>query len=103
LAFQRGQLTEAAKVESQHFRPIGHLADHELRTSLQRRISSRQLECLWWVQFGKSATAIGAILGISPRTVENHLFRACEVLGVKTRIQAVIRLRSVGLLGDEAP
>jgi DNA-binding CsgD family transcriptional regulator len=62
------------------------------------RVSERQLECLYWVQEGKSASDIGGILGISSRTVEGHLLRACERLGVKTRIQAVLRARELGLL-----
>lgn len=58
----------------------------------------RQLECLSWVQEGKSATDIGAILGLSPRTVEGHLAKACEEFGVRTRIQAVLRAKDLGLL-----
>lgn len=62
-------------------------------------ITPRQLECLAWAQEGKSATDIGAILGISPRTVENHFANACEQLGVRTRIQAVVKARDLGILG----
>ena len=65
-------------------------------------ITPRQLECLAWAQEGKSATDIGAILGISPRTVENHLAKACEQLGVRTRIQAVVKARDLGILGRPA-
>ena len=65
-------------------------------------ITRRQLECLAWAQEGKSATDIGAILGISPRTVENHLAKACEQLGVRTRIQAVVKARDLGILGRPA-
>lgn len=61
-------------------------------------LSTRQLECLAWAQEGKSAGDIGQILGISGRTVEGHLGRACEALGVRTRVQAVIRARELGLL-----
>jgi DNA-binding CsgD family transcriptional regulator len=62
------------------------------------RLSERQLECLAWAQEGKSATDIGQIIGISGRTVEGHLAKACEALGVRTRIQAVLRARELGLL-----
>lgn len=58
-----------------------------------RRLSPRQLECLHWVQAGKSAADIGGIIGISARTVEGHLARACKVLGVRTRIQAMLVAR----------
>lgn len=60
----------------------------------------RQIECLTWAQEGKSATDIGQILGISGRTVEWHLARACAALSVRTRVQAVIRARRLGLLPE---
>jgi DNA-binding CsgD family transcriptional regulator len=63
-------------------------------------LSPRQTECLRWVQEGKSSRDIGVILGVSHRIVERHVFRACQRLGVKTRLQAVIRARSLGLIGD---
>lgn len=66
--------------------------------SPETQLSARAIECLSWVQEGKSAGDIGQILGISGRTVEGHLARACEQLGVRTRIQAVIRARELGLL-----
>jgi LuxR family quorum-sensing system transcriptional regulator CciR len=55
---------------------------------------------LYWVQEGKSSRDIGVILGVSHRIVERHVFRACQKLGVRTRLQAVIRARSLGLIGD---
>lgn len=67
------------------------------------RVSVRQLECLFWVQEGKSANDIGGILGISGRTVEGHLQQACLLLGVRTRFQAVLRARDLGLLAPEKP
>jgi DNA-binding CsgD family transcriptional regulator len=63
-------------------------------------LSPRQAECLYWVQQGKSSRDIGVILDISHRIVERHVFRACQKLGVRTRIQAVIRARSLGLITD---
>ncbi|MBS0412279.1 MAG: helix-turn-helix transcriptional regulator [Proteobacteria bacterium] len=61
-------------------------------------MKARQLECLQWVQQGKSASEIGIILGISSRTVEGHLAHVCEILGVRTRIQAVLLAQDLGLL-----
>lgn len=66
------------------------------------RVSRRQLLCLYWVQEGKSANDIGVILGISGRTVEGHLRQACLHLGVRTRFQAVLRARELGLLAPQA-
>lgn len=63
-------------------------------------LSPRQIECLYWVQEGKSSRDIAVILGVSHRIVERHVFRACQKLGVRTRLQAVIRARSLGIIGD---
>lgn len=65
-------------------------------------LSRRQIECLFWVQEGKSSRDIGLILDISHRSVERHVFKACAALGVKTRLQAVIRARSLGVIGDRS-
>lgn len=73
----------------------------EESTSTRERLpvlSRRQLECLSWAEVGKSARDTGQILGISQRTVEKHLEQAYELLGVRTRIQAVVRARQLGLL-----
>ena len=61
-------------------------------------LSRRQVECLSWAEAGKSAWETGQILGISQRTVEKHLEQAYAALGVRTRIQAVVRARQLGLL-----
>jgi DNA-binding CsgD family transcriptional regulator len=70
------------------------------RDSGEVALSPRQTECLFWVQEGKSSRDIGIILGVSHRIVERHVFNACRRLGVKTRLQAVIRARTLGLIGD---
>jgi len=61
-------------------------------------LAPRQVECLKWVQAGKSSFAIGAILGISPHTVDDYLAKACTRLGVSTRVQAVSKAIKLGLL-----
>lgn len=61
-------------------------------------LAPRQVECLRWVQEGKSSFAIGAILGISQHTVDDYIREACARLGVSTRIQAVSRAIGLGLL-----
>ena len=69
-------------------------------TDAEVALSPRQTECLFWVQEGKSSRDIGTILGVSHRIVERHVFKACHKLGVKTRLQAVIRARTLGLIAD---
>lgn len=82
---------------------VSPLTHTELRSFASREITERQLECLTWVQQGKSAPDIGIILGISGRTVESHLARLCEHLGVRTRLQAVLRAQALGLIGSPTP
>ncbi|MBA4001094.1 helix-turn-helix transcriptional regulator [Brevundimonas sp.] len=52
-------------------------------------LTDRHRECLALAARGLNSCAIGKALGLSPRTVDEHFARACEVLGVRTRIQAV--------------
>ena len=54
-------------------------------------LTSREREVLEWVAAGKTNRDIGAILGASPRTIEKHLERVYEKLGVETRTAAVRR------------
>jgi len=69
-------------------------------TAIHVGVTARQLECLAWVAEGKTAAEIGIILGISGRTVEKHVARACELFGVARRIQAVDQARRLGLITD---
>ena len=94
------QSTLTHRYEPRSFRPT--LQDQTQPFSA-RLITERQLECLAWVQEGKSASDIGAILGLSGRTVEKHIIKVCGHLGVKTRVQAVVRARELGLIGGSAP
>lgn len=75
----------------------------EPRSFLQLDVTPRQLEILTWVEQGKSATDIGCILGISHRTVEHHLEKICNNLGVRTRFQAVLKVRDLGLIDPTDP
>lgn len=55
-------------------------------------LSDRQRTCLDLAARGLTSSAIAARLGLSARTVDEHLLAACAALGVRTRIQAVARL-----------
>lgn len=61
-------------------------------------LTARQLECLRWVQEGKTAWETGQIMGIGQRTVESYLAIAFAKLKVRTRVQAVLRARELGLI-----
>ena len=60
---------------------------------LQRtlQLTSREAEVLLWISRGKSNREIGAILSISPRTVNKHLEQVFIKLGVENRASATAR------------
>lgn len=63
------------------------------QASILRRVytvTSREAEVLLWVAQGKSNRDIGAILGLSPRTVNKHLEQIYQKLGVENRASAAI-------------
>jgi len=57
---------------------------------LQQRLllTDREAEVLLWISYGKSNGMISEVLLISPRTVQKHLERIYEKLGVETRAAA---------------
>ena len=63
-----------------------------------QQLSARQRECLAWVRQGKSSSMIGEILGVSVRTVDEHLAEACRKLRVRTRVQAAVEASLAGLI-----
>lgn len=54
-------------------------------------LTAREREVLGWVATGKTNRDIAVILGASRRTIEKHLERVYEKLGVETRTAAVVR------------
>jgi DNA-binding CsgD family transcriptional regulator len=61
-------------------------------------LTQRQRECLKWVAAGKTDWEIGSILGLSEATINRHVERAKERLGVRTRVQAVVQAMSGGFM-----
>lgn len=51
-------------------------------------LTPREAEVLRWISFGKSNADISEVLSISPRTVQKHLERIFEKLGVESRAAA---------------
>lgn len=58
-------------------------------------LTLREREVLRWLAAGKTDRDIADILGISPRTVQKHLQRIYDKLGVETRTAAVLRVLAV--------
>jgi len=55
-------------------------------------LSARQAECLRLAGEGLSSRQIARRLGVSARTVDDHILLGCRWLGVRTRVQAVALL-----------
>jgi len=52
-------------------------------------MTSRELQCMHWAAMGKTSWEIGVIIGVSQRTVNFHIARACEKLGTHRRQAAI--------------
>jgi len=73
-----------------------HLARVYQRASNSGQLTTREAEVLRWVAAGKSDAQIGAILGISARTVQKHLQNVYDKLGVENRTAAAMRASGRG-------
>ncbi|WP_249485949.1 PA1136 family autoinducer-binding transcriptional regulator [Pseudomonas sp. HS6] len=65
-----------------------------------RQLSGREREVLAWTAAGRRQADIAAALGLSERTIENHLRAARRRLGVATTAQAIKIAILKGDLGD---
>ena len=63
-------------------------------------LSQRELEVLQLVAAGASNQEIATELVLAPGTVKLHVSHILSKLGVKSRTQAILRARDLGLLPD---
>jgi len=61
-------------------------------------LTPRELECLKWTMEGKSAWAVGQILGVSSSSVNFHIQNAMRKLQVNSKHSAVLKCVSLGIL-----
>ncbi|MEA2581762.1 MAG: hypothetical protein QOE83_2654 [Actinomycetota bacterium] len=61
-------------------------------------LTAREQQILEHISEGLTMHQIGTRLGISPRTVETHVAKLYRKLGVRTRVQAVARAATLGLI-----
>lgn len=57
--------------------------------------TSREADVLLWITRGKSNAEIGAVMGISFRTVKKHLEHIFAKLGTKSRLAAAARASAI--------
>ena len=77
-------------------RPLDESGDAAQRSA--KLLTEREQEILRWVHLGKSNIEIGAIVGISPLTVKNHVQKILRKLNVQNRTQAVGRALALRIL-----
>ncbi|MGQ0502744.1 MAG: response regulator [Panacagrimonas sp.] len=63
------------------------------------RLTQREAEVLHWVALGKTNTEVGAVLAMSPRTVNKHLEHIFQKLNVETRTAATTVALNKGRAG----
>ncbi len=61
-------------------------------------LTSREQQVLELLSDGHTMRQIATRLSISPRTVETHVAKIYRKLGVRTRVQAVSRAATLGLV-----
>lgn len=83
--------SDAARLALQVIATAGFAAARRLieRPAPAAALTAREREVLGWTAAGRRQTDIAAGLGLSERTVENHLRRIRQKLGVATTAQAV--------------
>jgi len=69
--------------------------EHDLNI---KKLSTREVEVIKWVQHGKTNRDISEILDISPLTVKNHVQNIIKKLSVQNRRQAALKALKLGLI-----
>jgi DNA-binding NarL/FixJ family response regulator len=72
--------------------------------SKANKLTERQLEVLQLLAEGRLMKEVGAVLGLTPRTIAFHKYRIMEALGVKTNaelIQFAVKNHVVAPLNDQ--
>jgi len=86
-------LEQAAVIE------LGRFAKQAREGSeMSAALTEREMQVLALLSEGLTMQQIGRRLGISPRTVETHVAKLYRKLSVRTRVQAVARAASLGLV-----
>ena len=69
-----------------------------LRTSVEFKLSNRELEVLRWSCDGKTSGDMSVIIGVSEATVNFHMRNACKKLGTSNKTAAAVRAALTGLI-----
>ncbi len=97
-AVARGEVLLGSQVAA---RAVGFMTDAQSSQNLAfPQLTGREREVLDLVARGLDNTSISRRLGLSPKTVRNHLSNVFTKLQVVDRAQAIVRAREAGLGGD---
>jgi LuxR family transcriptional regulator len=77
---------------------IGTRIIEKLSPATVHELTQREREVLRWTAAGKTSAEIGAILGISTRTVNFHILTVFDKLSVVNKTQAAVKAQMNGLL-----
>ncbi len=73
------------------------------KSTIDKLLTPREREVLWWAAQGKSARDTGEILHITKRTVDQHTHHAARKLGAANKTHAVAIALRERLLGKNPP
>jgi DNA-binding NarL/FixJ family response regulator len=94
-----GERVIAPGLEQDAVLALGRLARRAREgAEVAAELTSRERQVLELLSDGQTMRQIGTRLGISPRTVETHVAKLYRKLGVRTRVQAVSRAATLGLV-----
>jgi len=94
-----GERVVAPELERVAVKELGRFAKRAREGSdVRSALTFREHEILLLLAEGLTMQQIGRRLGISPRTVESHVAKIYRKLSVRTRVQAVARAASLGLI-----
>jgi DNA-binding NarL/FixJ family response regulator len=95
----RGERVIGRELEQAAVMELGRFARQAREGSeMAASLTRRELEILELISAGLTMRQIATRLGISPRTVETHAAKLYRKLAVRTRVQAVARAASLGLI-----
>ena len=67
--------------------------------SIERPLTKRELECIYWASKGMTAEETSTELGLGLETVRKYLKNACLKLGAPNKVAAVSIAHQLGLIG----
>lgn len=98
-ALASGERVVAPALEEAALLQLGHFARQaRAGAEVAGTLTTREREILGLLSEGLTTQQIGRRLGISPRTVETHVSKLYRKLDVRTRVQAVARAASLGII-----